>query len=224
MTYGLKYVLSTMLVLGLGVSAANAVTVEYISNGGFDTGSFSSWTQNPNPVTATSVVNGTGFLNEYSPQAGNYYAQLSYNGGTSSPHTSPATLSQTFTDTIGQSLQLSFWLTGDGNTPNYFSVTFDGTSLNANLFPVLSGTSVPNQAWTQYTTTLTGTGSDTLAFNFYDTGSYNLITPANIGLDTVSVTAAVPEPSTWAMMILGFVGIGSMAYRRKQSGPTLSVA
>jgi PEP-CTERM motif len=28
-------------------------------------------------------------------------------------------------------------------------------------------------------------------------------------------TAAVPEPSTWAMLILGFLGIGAMAYRRK---------
>jgi hypothetical protein len=27
--------------------------------------------------------------------------------------------------------------------------------------------------------------------------------------------SAVPEPSTWAMMILGFCGIGFMAYRRK---------
>jgi hypothetical protein len=27
---------------------------------------------------------------------------------------------------------------------------------------------------------------------------------------------AVPEPSTWAMMILGFVGVGCMAYRRKK--------
>lgn len=27
--------------------------------------------------------------------------------------------------------------------------------------------------------------------------------------------AAVPEPSTWAMMILGFTGLGFMAYRRK---------
>jgi hypothetical protein len=27
--------------------------------------------------------------------------------------------------------------------------------------------------------------------------------------------AAVPEPSTWAMMFLGFAGIGFMAYRRK---------
>jgi hypothetical protein len=28
---------------------------------------------------------------------------------------------------------------------------------------------------------------------------------------------AVPEPSTWAMMILGFAGIGYMTYRRKNS-------
>jgi hypothetical protein len=35
--------------------------------------------------------------------------------------------------------------------------------------------------------------------------------------------AAVPEPSTWAMMILGFAGIGFMAYRRK-SKPALMAA
>ncbi|MCK1636330.1 PEPxxWA-CTERM sorting domain-containing protein [Bradyrhizobium sp. 157] len=28
--------------------------------------------------------------------------------------------------------------------------------------------------------------------------------------------AAVPEPSTWAMMILGFAGVGYMTYRRKR--------
>lgn len=28
-------------------------------------------------------------------------------------------------------------------------------------------------------------------------------------------TAPVPEPSTWAMMILGFAGVGFMAYRRR---------
>jgi hypothetical protein len=39
-----------------------------------------------------------------------------------------------------------------------------------------------------------------------------------------SVTSAVPEPSTWAMMILGFCGVGFMAYRRKQNGAALSVA
>ncbi|QND75284.1 PEP-CTERM sorting domain-containing protein [Tardiphaga robiniae] len=29
------------------------------------------------------------------------------------------------------------------------------------------------------------------------------------------MTAAVPEPSTWALMIAGFAGIGLMAYRRR---------
>ena len=31
----------------------------------------------------------------------------------------------------------------------------------------------------------------------------------------ITVTPGVPEPSTWAMMILGFFGLGYMAYRRK---------
>ena len=42
--------------------------------------------------------------------------------------------------------------------------------------------------------------------------------------DTVELNvAAVPEPSTWAMMLLGFVGLGLMAYRQK-SKPALSAA
>ncbi|WP_199805747.1 PEPxxWA-CTERM sorting domain-containing protein [Bradyrhizobium lablabi] len=35
------------------------------------------------------------------------------------------------------------------------------------------------------------------------------------------VTAAVPEPSTWAMMILGFAGVGFMVYRRRGQGQAL---
>jgi len=33
----------------------------------------------------------------------------------------------------------------------------------------------------------------------------------------VDLAAAVPEPSSWAMMMLGFVGIGLMAYRRRSN-------
>jgi hypothetical protein len=44
------------------------------------------------------------------------------------------------------------------------------------------------------------------------------------GAAEFTLTAAVPEPSTWAMMILGFCGLGFMAYRRKQNGAALSVA
>ena len=40
-----------------------------------------------------------------------------------------------------------------------------------------------------------------------------------LGATTIS---AVPEPSTWAMMILGFTGIGFMAYRRKSGALRLA--
>jgi len=36
--------------------------------------------------------------------------------------------------------------------------------------------------------------------------------------------SAVPEPSTWAMMVLGFMGVGFLAYRRKQNGHQFRLA
>jgi hypothetical protein len=46
--------------------------------------------------------------------------------------------------------------------------------------------------------------------------------PNGYGAGTLSVSA-VPEPSTWAMMLLGFCGLGFMAYRRNAK-PTLMAA
>jgi len=42
----------------------------------------------------------------------------------------------------------------------------------------------------------------------------------NTGGISLSVVSGVPETSTWAMMILGFAGVGFLAYRRK-SKPAL---
>jgi hypothetical protein len=44
-----------------------------------------------------------------------------------------------------------------------------------------------------------------------------------VSLNTIVVTNGVPEPSTWAMMILGFLGLGYMAYRRKNSDGKIAV-
>ena len=38
-------------------------------------------------------------------------------------------------------------------------------------------------------------------------------------VNVVGTASAVPEPSTWAMMIVGFLGIGLMAYRRRAGAP-----
>ena len=47
---------------------------------------------------------------------------------------------------------------------------------------------------------------------------------ADVGADISLSVSGVPETSTWAMMILGFFGVGFMAYRRKQNGPQLRLA
>jgi hypothetical protein len=38
------------------------------------------------------------------------------------------------------------------------------------------------------------------------------------GSPSILNVSAVPEPATWAMMILGFIGVGFMSYRRKAKG------
>jgi hypothetical protein len=43
-------------------------------------------------------------------------------------------------------------------------------------------------------------------------------TYAYAGLTTLTYTFAVPEPSTWAMMLLGFAGVGFAGYRRPGAG------
>jgi len=54
--------------------------------------------------------------------------------------------------------------------------------------------------------------SDSGQFSFY----INDLGVNSKGVNNISgVMNAVPEPSTWAMMILGFMGVGFMAYRRK---------
>jgi hypothetical protein len=40
---------------------------------------------------------------------------------------------------------------------------------------------------------------------------------------TATFASSVPEPSTWAMLLLGFAGLGFLAYRRK-SKPALMAA
>jgi hypothetical protein len=66
-------------------------------------------------------------------------------------------------------------------------------------------------------TTAQGTGTLITAFMAETAAPFNTSTP-----DIANITA-VPEPSTWAMMILGFAGIGFMAYHRKAK-PALMAA
>ena len=63
---------------------------------------------------------------------------------------------------------------------------------------------------------------------FKNSGGDNLgLILDNITVDAAAPTptaAAVPEPSTWAMMILGCTGVGFMAYRRSRKDQGLTLA
>jgi len=47
---------------------------------------------------------------------------------------------------------------------------------------------------------------------------------AQFRLNTAPAVAAVPEPATWALMLLGFAGIGFTIRRRRDNDVRLSIA
>jgi hypothetical protein len=54
-------------------------------------------------------------------------------------------------------------------------------------------------------------------------GTYTYTFGSGANADSIVVQiGAVPEPSAWAMMILGFAGIGFLAYRRRSAGLRLA--
>lgn len=48
-----------------------------------------------------------------------------------------------------------------------------------------------------------------------------LYSPGELGTLELRLVSPIPEPSTWAMMLLGFIGLGFIAFRR-QSKPSFS--
>ena len=107
----------------------------------------------------------------------------------------------------GTSYALSYF---SAQRPNYgissYTVSFNGVQI---------GTFSPTStSWTSQNLSFIANGrSGSLVFSGNDVGGDH-----NVGFDAVSVTGAVPEPATWAMMIAGFgmIGVGVRS-RRKMS-------
>jgi hypothetical protein len=131
-------------------------------------------------------------------------------------------------------LDTSMAVPGD-NFPGFEVIGVTGTVNGSAIVAPVNGSSYGNYFETgPYF--LDGTGvtfktTNGSTFDFFNQSNNNLyrvnFTGGPLG-DSAFLTAtpvtAVPEPSTWAMMILGFCGLGFIAYRRKQNGPTFRLA
>ena len=63
---------------------------------------------------------------------------------------------------------------------------------------------------------LTSGGLSTGPATYFTSGG-NLVFASSDSITSLSLEAIVPEPSTWAMMLLGFAGLGFLAYRKRSA-------
>lgn len=193
------------------------------STGGYDnygTGAaIGPWTvvAPPGRTDAVSVVT-TDFTQNgiaFGAQAGNQWADLAGQdaNGNEGVRTTVAGL-------MGLDYTVSFWV---GNVVDPQGVF--GTSTTVNLLvdgiPVFAavntqGAGLASQVWQQFTYQGVGASNATV-FTFLSGDPASDFSSAfdSVVIRTADVGGGVPEPSTWATMLLGFAGLGVMARRRR---------
>lgn len=140
--------------------------------------------------------------------------------GAGGPSTVDYTIQQTVTGlTPGNVYTLSFDLSSElaAATGAVAEVGFlSGASLGPTMFTApVRGPAYWNP-WGSFSVSFTATSS-TAVLQFKDL-AVEFPAAADLGIDNVSITGAnVPEPSTWALTILGFGALG-LLLRRRQAG------
>jgi hypothetical protein len=169
-----------------------------VTNGGFETNDFLGWTTVAASYgSAFGVYPSAGLI---APHSGDHYAGFGSWGGIDD------TILQSLATIPGESYTFTFWLAQDstGNV-NDFTASWNGT-------PILALQNADVFGWTEYTFTETATSSSTtIQFSGGDSGG-----PGYYDLDDVSVTAAVPEPSTIAILLASAAGLLGYVWRPRR--------
>jgi hypothetical protein len=150
-------------------------------------------------------------LDTLSPDGGNFV-------GLDGDATVAGGISQTINGlVVGEFYNLDFnWgaaqlINRSGATTEQLHITFGGQTADTGVLAVASGAfSGWQNGHFQFQAT-----STSQVLTFLSVGTPDGLPPIAV-LDGVSITA-VPEPTTWAMMLLGFGGIGAMIRRRRQT-------
>ena len=132
-------------------------------------------------------------------------------------------ITQTIATKEGVTYDISFDVAGNPKNiglEKYVGLTING---NTNVFGFKdTSTSNANMGWTLETYQFTATSDSTVLSLFNDHPGLlkagDKLKLYGMALDDVSIQAVgVPEPGTWAMMILGVAGIGGMARTRRRA-------
>jgi choice-of-anchor C domain-containing protein len=204
-----------------------------ITNGSFEdatvdpsssSNGFLTLTQPDSSITGWSVTGGSiDYIGSYW-QAGDGSRSLDLSG------ISRGTIaSQTIAGTVAsQTYIVTFLLAGNpdnGPVQKTLDVWVNGGTHASYSFDT-TGHSLSSMGWALQTFSFVGTGSDILYFASTTpapgSGPSGHLAAFGPALDGISITEgasagpAAPEPATWAMMILGFMGVGFMSYRRRK--------
>jgi choice-of-anchor C domain-containing protein len=201
------------------LSSAGAVT---ITNGSFeqgiDPGSFTNLV-----ATDSTSITGWTVSSGNIDYIGSYWTAADGSRSLDMNGLAPGAISQVVTGlTIGHQYEVTFELAGNpAGGPDTKTLQLSaGVGTNIYTFDI-SGHSLASMGWVFEHFVFTADGnSDTLTFASLTTGdSGNSSYPNAFGpaLDNVSISQT-PLPSTWTMLLLGFIGLGFFAYRGTKKG------
>jgi PEP-CTERM motif len=221
----IAYAAAAMLCVGFVGSSASAD--ELIVNGGFEASS-SNFTTPPgwtNVGHEDGVLQYSSYPNLTPYQGLNFY---SLDGaGDNGVFIAGDGIKQSVATISGDNYQLTFGLTGE-NGPG--GVTTLDVMIGSQLTVLTIDSDASNFFSKPFATTtinyVATSGNTTISFieTASNDGGDNDALIDGVSFQGPAVVSGVPEPSTWAMMLLGFAGVGFMAYRRKHNGQALSVA